>query len=185
MFTFYRVGYQRRWRSNNQGFATDMSVNIRQAVSFKVKSPSSKWRLDIYRMGYYNGNGARLVDTIQPNVTLPQVQPECFKEEATHLVDCGTWHVSATWQVPMNTTSGLYFVREDQVPQEYSKEGLNWHADHSSQREALIHARPGYSDYKLPEKELHSYGASGFGKLRNSIRGKLIPLEMMCDSLST
>ena len=43
-----------------QGFATDISVNVGQTQSFKVKTNARSYRLDIYRMGYYGGNGARL-----------------------------------------------------------------------------------------------------------------------------
>ena len=69
-------------------------------------------------MGYYNGNGARLVATVQPSATLPQTQPACFNHAATGLIDCGNWTESASWSVPANATSGIYFakaVREDGV----------------------------------------------------------------------
>ena len=66
-----------------QGFATDISVNVGDTVHFKIKSESSAYRCDIYRLGYYNGDGARLQATIRPQVDLPQVQPECFYEEET------------------------------------------------------------------------------------------------------
>lgn len=157
-----------------QGFTTDISINVGETVFFKVKTPSSKWRIDIYRMGYYNGNGARLVTTIQPRAALPQMQPACFKEEATHLVDCNTWAVSAMWKIPSNSTSGLYFgrlVREDPLKEEYAQDGVNWRADNSFRRGDLLHARPGNSDYEPPTKDYHAYGATGFGKLRNPIRG--------------
>src|SRR5262245_21300841 len=38
---------------NAQGFATDISVNVGQTEQFKISSLSSHYRLDIYRMGYY------------------------------------------------------------------------------------------------------------------------------------
>src|SRR3712207_3295536 len=41
-----------------QGFATDISVNQGQTVQFKVDTNSPDYRLDIYRMGYYQGDGA-------------------------------------------------------------------------------------------------------------------------------
>ena len=44
-----------------QGFATDISVNKGDTVSFKVKTDSTNYRIDIYRLGYYGGAGARLV----------------------------------------------------------------------------------------------------------------------------
>ena len=99
-----------------QGFATDISVNRGASVSFKVQTDALDYRLDIYRMGFYGGLGARKVDTIRPDVPLPQSQPACLTEPATGLVDCGNWALSARWQVPTTATSGIYFaklVRED------------------------------------------------------------------------
>src|ERR1700710_2511651 len=61
-----------------QGFATNMSVNRGASVSFKVDTPATSYRIDIYRMGYYGGDGARKVATITPSATLPQNQPACL-----------------------------------------------------------------------------------------------------------
>ncbi|TKB27207.1 DUF4082 domain-containing protein [Desulfopila sp. IMCC35006] len=94
-----------------QGFATNISVNKGSLVQFKVDTPSNSWRLDIYRMGYYGGNGARLVTTVNPSVPLPQNQPNCLYDQMTGLTDCGNWAVSASWAVPANATSGIYFAR--------------------------------------------------------------------------
>ena len=55
-----------------QGFATDISVNRGQTISFKIDTDATAYRLDIYRMGYYGGRGARKVATVNPSVTLPQ-----------------------------------------------------------------------------------------------------------------
>src|SRR5882672_7194978 len=93
-----------------QGFATDISVAQGGTISFKVKSTASAYRLDLYRMGYYAGNGARLITTLNPSVSLPQSQPACISDSSTKLYDCGNWAVSATWNVPSNATSGIYFV---------------------------------------------------------------------------
>ena len=80
-----------------QGFATDISVNRGQTVQFKIDTDAAAYRLDIYRMGYYGGDGARLVATVTPSATLPQNQPDCLDDPATGLVDCGNWAVSASW----------------------------------------------------------------------------------------
>ena len=99
-----------------QGFATDISVNRGETVRFKIDTPATNYRLDIYRLGYYGGNGARLVATVQPSAALPQNQPACLSDPTTGLVDCGNWAVSASWTVPANATSGIYIaklVRED------------------------------------------------------------------------
>jgi uncharacterized protein YjdB len=92
-----------------QGFATDISVNAGSTISFKVNTTATA-TLYIYRMGYYQGNGARLVTTITPSVKLPQTQPACITDSTTDLIDCGNWAVSASWAVPSTAVSGVYFV---------------------------------------------------------------------------
>src|SRR4051794_39836295 len=44
-----------------QGFGTDISVNAGQAIQFKIKTDARAYSIDIYRTGYYGGNGARKV----------------------------------------------------------------------------------------------------------------------------
>src|SRR3954471_16845887 len=46
-----------------QGFATDISVNTGETVNFKIKTDSNGYSVDIYRLGYYGGTGARKVAT--------------------------------------------------------------------------------------------------------------------------
>src|SRR5262245_38930024 len=94
-----------------QGFATDISVNRGQTVHFKVKTTASTYQIGIYRLGYYNGMGARRIATIAPSVTLPQAQPACVTDTASGLVDCGNWAESASWLVPATATSGVYIAR--------------------------------------------------------------------------
>jgi len=94
-----------------QGFTTDISVNRGTTVRFKVDTDAGAYRLDIYRLGYYGGMGARKVATVLPSVALPQNQPPCLTDLTTGLIDCGTWQVSASWAVPAGATSGIYFAR--------------------------------------------------------------------------
>lgn len=101
-----------------EGFATEMSVNLGETVHFKINTAATAYRLDIYRMGYYAGNGARIVATIRPSVGLPQFQPPGLSNP-TGILDCGNWAVSASWPVPTDAVSGIYFaklVREDGNP---------------------------------------------------------------------
>jgi hypothetical protein len=93
------------------GFADPFSVNIGQSISFKISSPASSYAIDIYRIGYYGGDGARLVASITPDITVSQNQPPCDTNAATGLVDCGNWNVSATWPVPATAVSGAYIAR--------------------------------------------------------------------------
>src|SRR5215471_10553662 len=102
-----------------QGFATSMSVNVGQTESFKINTPASSYHIDILRVGYYQGDGARkVVSNMPPTATLPQSQPDCLNDTTapTGLIDCGNWAVSASWTVPSNAVSGLYLahlVRND------------------------------------------------------------------------
>ncbi len=93
-----------------QGFATDISVNQGDTVSFKINTPASAYSIVIYRIGYYGGNGARKVATVTPSAHLPQTQPACAADKTSGLVDCGNWAVSASWQVPATATSGVYIA---------------------------------------------------------------------------
>jgi len=136
-----------------QGFATDISVNLGETISFKIESDSPAYRIDMYRLGYYRGMGARLVATVKPSVPLPQKQPECLSDDSVRLFDCGNWAVSASWTVPRDAMSGVYIarlVREDGDPP-------SWAPDNSR----TTAARPA----PLP----HAYGALGFGKLANAL----------------
>jgi hypothetical protein len=101
--------------STIQGFATDISVNAGQTISFKIDTNATAYQLDIYRMGYYQGDGARLITTIQPSARLPQTQTACLTDAYAGLVDCGDWAVSASWTVPSNAVSGIYFARVTRV----------------------------------------------------------------------
>jgi hypothetical protein len=93
-----------------QGFATQMSVNVGETERFKVKTTATSYRLDIYRMGYYGGNGARLIAASVNNVGR-QTQPACLSNATTGLIDCGNWAESASWTVPTSAVSGIYFAK--------------------------------------------------------------------------
>lgn len=94
-----------------QGFSTDISVNVGQKIDFKIDTNASAYSITIYRTGYYGGDGARKITTINPSVPLPQHQPECITDLATELYDCGNWAVSASWNVPSTAVSGVYIAR--------------------------------------------------------------------------
>lgn len=102
-----------------QGFATEISSNVGQTVNFKIATDSTNYRIDIYRLGYYDGDGARKVATINKDLTTAQIQPHPLVDYTTGLIDCGNWSVSASWQIPQDAVSGVYIaklVRED-VPE--------------------------------------------------------------------
>ncbi|WP_246718091.1 N,N-dimethylformamidase beta subunit family domain-containing protein, partial [Rhizobium sp. BK060] len=100
--------------SNIEGFATDISVDNGKTISFKIDTDSTNYRIDIYRLGYYGGMGARKVATLQH--TGLQNQPDPLRNASTGTVDAGNWAVSASWTVPEDAVSGVYIaklVRQD------------------------------------------------------------------------
>ena len=94
-----------------QGFSDPFSVNIGNSINFKISSPATSYAIDIYRMGYYGGDGARKITSITPNISVSQNQSACNTNTVTGLVDCGNWGVSATWSIPSTAVSGVYFAR--------------------------------------------------------------------------
>jgi len=97
--------------SSIQGFADNISVNVGQTINFKISTNATSYSIPIYRLGYYQGNGARLVTTLTPSAKLPQSQPNCLTNSSVGLYDCGNWAVSASWAVPATAVSGIYIAR--------------------------------------------------------------------------
>jgi hypothetical protein len=94
-----------------QGFPTAMSVNVGQTINFKISSTQAAYHIDILRLGYYQGTGARkLVAGLVPSAPFPQTQPACLTNSSSGLIDCGNWAVSASWAVPATAVSGIYLA---------------------------------------------------------------------------
>ena len=112
------------WYSPNsyggiKGFSTKESVQAGDTVQFKIQSPVT-YRVEIYRLGWYGGDGARLISTAaQAAVTYSAnytTNPaSCTTKSSTGLVDCGNWPVTANWTVPSDAVSGLYIANLTQT----------------------------------------------------------------------
>jgi Domain of unknown function (DUF4082)/Cadherin-like domain len=99
-----------------EGFADNMSVNHGQTINFKINTDCKNYRIDIYRLGYYQGLGARKFTTIQQSTA--SLQPTPLTNMSVGLVDAGNWTVTASWAVPATAVSGVYIahlVRQDSV----------------------------------------------------------------------
>src|ERR1700726_2097530 len=58
-----------------EGFADNISVNHGSTINFKINTDSTNYRIDIYRLGYYQGLGARLITTIPMSAASVQPTP--------------------------------------------------------------------------------------------------------------
>ncbi len=98
-----------------QGFATDISVNAGGTINFKIDvntGTDKTFNISIYRIGYYQGNGARLIADLGPGFTYTGIaQGACDFDNVTGLTDCGNWLTTASWNVPSNAVSGLYIAK--------------------------------------------------------------------------
>ena len=92
------------------GFSTKMSLNSGEIVRFKINvQGAASFTLKIYRLGYYGGNGARLITNL--GVLPGTIQPAGISDPATGLLDCSNWSESASWNIPAAAVSGLYIAK--------------------------------------------------------------------------
>lgn len=95
-----------------QGFTTAISTNLGGTVQFKIDNLTGNpnYQIDIYRLGYYGGDGARLVTSLQHQAATSVVQPNPLTDASTGLVDAGNWSVTDSWTVPTTAVSGVYIA---------------------------------------------------------------------------
>ena len=95
-----------------QGFTTSISTNVGGTVNFKINNQTgnANYSINIYRLGYYGGDGATLVTTLQHQATSAVIQPAPLTDPSTGMVDAGDWSVTDSWIVPTTGTSGVYIA---------------------------------------------------------------------------
>ena len=93
-----------------QGFATDISVDKGSTVHFKidVASPSTNFRIKIYRLGYYQGNGARLIEDLGDFSGTPQ--PVIIPDPVTGLTDCSICVENVIGSTSLSTFKNFNFL---------------------------------------------------------------------------
>ncbi|HEX3588652.1 MAG TPA: N,N-dimethylformamidase beta subunit family domain-containing protein, partial [Pseudonocardiaceae bacterium] len=90
------------------GFTTDISGTAGSSMQFKVNTTASSYDIFVFRLGYYQGIGARQVADLP--VRTRTTQPACKQDAPTGMTDCGNWAVTATWNVPSTAVSGVYYA---------------------------------------------------------------------------
>ncbi|HEX8228366.1 MAG TPA: N,N-dimethylformamidase beta subunit family domain-containing protein [Chloroflexia bacterium] len=96
--------------SKLSAFTGAVSVNAGEPMNVHVKSTGATLSAKLYRLGYYQDQGARLYWE-QTNIATPS-QPACTRDKDTGLVQC-PW--SSTFAIPTdaNWISGIYLLRLD------------------------------------------------------------------------
>ena len=91
-----------------EGYASLTSVDLGGQISFFVSTSDTTFHIDIFRTGWYQGIGARLLQTIR---SLPGVlQPTPSPDSMTGLIECH-WTSAYTLTVPQTWTTGIYLAR--------------------------------------------------------------------------
>ncbi len=88
-----------------EGYCSKTSVRPGETIQFHVSTnPASEFTLAIYRLGYYAGDGGRLMAQLGPFAGRTQADPEIG---AKRVRDCG-WEPCQEFRIPDDWTSGVY-----------------------------------------------------------------------------
>jgi hypothetical protein len=89
-----------------KGYASATSVNKGGAIAFYVTvNPAQSYGIDIYRIGWYQGLGGRLLQHVGPLAGVQQ--PTCPTDATTGLIACN-WSSGYSLTVPLTWTTGVY-----------------------------------------------------------------------------
>jgi N,N-dimethylformamidase beta subunit-like protein len=104
--------------STLQGFCDGFTIDKTGTANFKIaQSDGAGWTAEVFRLGWYNSDGARSYGTITPNgtqLTNSQAQPAPADVDATTTLisaDCSGWTTTLTWTPPAWAPSGMYILR--------------------------------------------------------------------------
>lgn len=97
-----------------EGYCSRQSVKSGEKLDIFVSTkPVSKFTIDIFRMGYYEGAGSRLMTTLGPFEGKEQPVPEMGENR---LREC-QWEISTSITIPADWPSGVYLGRLSTVPE--------------------------------------------------------------------
>ncbi|HPA18402.1 MAG TPA: hypothetical protein PLU30_11700 [Verrucomicrobiae bacterium] len=96
-----------------EGYCSRQSVLAGESIGIMVSTdPPSKFRIEIFRTGYYGGRGARLMRALGPFQGAVQPIPPVGEKR---LREC-RWEASATLKIPDDWPSGVYLGRLTTIP---------------------------------------------------------------------
>lgn len=99
----YESGWHRR--KGIEGFTSHTSIRAGETLNIYVSTePADKYKIDIFRMGYYGGKGGRLMKSIGPLNGTAQPTPV---DGVKNLIAC-KWGVGASFKIPDDWVSGVY-----------------------------------------------------------------------------
>lgn len=102
-----------------QGFVDGLTVDRSEVVQFKIgqTGPDLSWLVQIFRLGWYGGAGARLIATLAPSraqMAIARRQPlpvTCDPSTDLQSADCSGWRCVMSWVVPSDVPGGVFLAR--------------------------------------------------------------------------
>ena len=96
-----------------EGYCSKQSVLAGETIDIKVSaSPAVEFSIEVFRMGYYAGRGARLMSVLGPFKATPQPTPKPGKK---NIHECA-WDTATTLTIPHDWPSGVYLGRLTTLP---------------------------------------------------------------------
>jgi hypothetical protein len=103
-----------------EGYCSHQSIEAGQTLRFLVSTrPARRFIIEIFRMGYYGGRGARHLTTLGPLAGKPQPEPPVGPRR---LREC-QWETSAELRIPGDWPSGVYLGRLNCIAESVSEHG--------------------------------------------------------------
>jgi hypothetical protein len=91
------------------GFTAPDSVSQGQVLQLFVSTAASAYRFEIYRMGWYQGYGGRLVYTSPSLAGVNQPAPQV--DATTRMVSANNWRDPVRITIPATWVSGVYVIK--------------------------------------------------------------------------
>ncbi|MBI3837969.1 MAG: hypothetical protein HY288_08555 [Planctomycetia bacterium] len=97
-----------------EGYSSHTSVRAGETIRFHVSTnPAARFTIDVYRLGWYGGDGGRLVQRLGPFRGTPQPDPPVGPKR---LRDCA-WPACAELRIPGDWLSGVYVGKLTAAPE--------------------------------------------------------------------
>lgn len=101
-----------------EGYCRRQSVFAGESIEICVSTnPARRFTIDLFRMGYYGGAGARLMQSVGPLQGKPQLDASIG---ARRLREC-RWDVSINLKIPADWQSGVYLGKLTALPESASE----------------------------------------------------------------
>ncbi len=91
------------------GFGSKISVNHGESIDFYVTTTAPSFKIDIFRTGYYQSIGARLITSLGSFPGLHQAIPA--PDPVTGMISCTNWTRTTSLTIPSNWVSGVYLAK--------------------------------------------------------------------------